>query len=52
MEDDFFPFYCTYCGKDFGMNNIALALHIAAEHDAQPGRSKLKKTAGGERIGE
>jgi len=48
MDDEFFPFYCTYCGKDFGMNNIALALHIADEHDEQPGRSS-HKTRGGER---
>ena len=48
MEDDFFPFYCTYCGEDFGMNNIALALHIADKHDTQPRRSAQKK--GGVKI--
>ena len=33
-----FEFDCTYCGKEFGDDVIALAKHIGKEHD--PVRAK------------
>ena len=33
MPNKHFRFKCNFCGKDFGMNVIELALHIAKVHD-------------------
>jgi len=34
------PFWCTFCGKEFGDDVIELALHIADKHDERPTRNK------------